>query len=81
MKAKSYVKLDEGGGGVFWEPQKLPVRLQLWIICFTLFARVQGHFVHNTKRRLLEYTTFRSQHFMEYKHCPPPFQWPSNTEI
>jgi hypothetical protein len=34
MKAKSYVKLDEGGSGVFWEPQKLPVRLQLWIICF-----------------------------------------------
>ena len=34
MEAKSYVNLDERGGEVFWEPQKLPVRLQLWIICF-----------------------------------------------
>ena len=34
METKSYVKLDEGGGEVFWEPQKIPVRLQLWIILF-----------------------------------------------
>jgi len=34
MEAKSYVKLDEWGGEVFWEPQKLLVRLKLWIICF-----------------------------------------------
>jgi len=33
MEAKSYVKLEERGE-VFWAPQKLPVRLQLWIICF-----------------------------------------------
>jgi hypothetical protein len=34
METNSYVKLDEGGSEVFWEQQKLPVRLQLWFICF-----------------------------------------------
>jgi len=65
MEAKSYVKL-EGGGENFWEPQNFPSDFSCGSsVSFTLFARVQGHFVHNTIRRLLEYTRFRSQHLMQ----------------
>jgi len=58
MEAKSYVKM-EGGGENFWEPQNFPSDFSCGSsVSFTLFARVQGHFVHNTIRRLRSTLSF-----------------------
>jgi len=65
MEAKSYVKLLRGKARFSGNRKNFPSDFSCGSsVSFTLVARVQGHFVHNTIHRLLEYTMFRS-HLMQ----------------